>query len=697
MAHTIVGIDLGTYSVKALQLSRVGRGDEFEVHGYAEQPLLPQGEGAAALTLAERQIQALAALKDTGALDGDTYVSALGGNDVAMRTLAFPFSDMKKIELVLPSELDDQVPLDVDNLILTWVPLPKSAEDGENPDATDVLVCFARRDVVAAHLAIFEAVDIDPRHVEFSGLVLDDLLQTVFKDRVSHIAMNAPATTPGGTVIHDDENIEDAVAVLDIGHTSTTFTIMAGGEVLTSRTLGRGGLDASKALARTFGLDLAEAQSGKHKEAFIETLERRAQFAEQKRISDCLIKATSPIVRELRQTFRAVVSAHRARVRTVILTGGGSRLTNLDRHLAETLNVHVERGHDLGVQLSAVAPLAADHVAAGARGDSPESAVVFGLALSALFADRTSARVDFRTAEFAWTGSFDGLRDKVLPVVVWLVVLLGVFGVNAGVRSYLVGAEMDEIDRRQQKTCKLITGQEIGSATRCLAMIQEQIGGTTQVGIPEHSAIDDYLELAWRIPPDLSIKVSDLSITEEKLRMTATTAAFETVDGVVAALEKGRCFTNVQKGRSNKTKEGVKFTVSLDVNCADNPGAAFDKAAVRRAMPKAEIAPATPAQAGKTDAKAQDKTGERDALKEKARAKAKEKLEQRERDLDATREKLHLGAPPSLKMRRDKLLSSPGMKHRAAVKERLQKIRDARGNAKAKVDARNKVDAQQNQ
>ena len=72
---------------------------------------------------------ALAELKAKGALDGDVYVTGLPGDAAAVRTLSFPFSDQKKLAEALPFALESEIPVDLDEIVLSWAVLGPSRND----------------------------------------------------------------------------------------------------------------------------------------------------------------------------------------------------------------------------------------------------------------------------------------------------------------------------------------------------------------------------------------------------------------------------------------------------------------------------------------------------------------------------------------------------------------------------------------
>jgi general secretion pathway protein L len=563
----IVGIDLGSYSVKVVRLEPRGRGG-FEVLAYGEALLPPPSEGSDPASLVDRHHAALTELKQKGLLDGDIYVTGLPGDAAAVRTLKFPFQDPKKIAEALPFALESEIPLDLDEIVLSWAALgPSLKARKEGGNETEVLVAWAKKEAVQGVLDLLAVHDIDPRHVEFDALALDDLFDGLFKEQ--DLGGPTELKTPGGTIIETGDGApEPATAVVDVGHRRTTVCVLAGGRVVSAHTILHGGADATRALSKAIGLPLVEAERGKRKEAFIEVTGAVAQFPEQAQISEVLKTAYAPIVRRLRQIFQATMSTSRVRVVKVVLLGGGSRVLNLDRHLAEELNVKVARGRELAAAMKAQLPLDAREEGA------PEAALAFAYALSGMPGGKTRARIDFRTGEFAWKGDFEFLREKAPVLGAWAAVLVLLLGLTGVSRAFILGRTEDELVTKELALCKEITGQDIDSFTRCLAMINERINGTSSFTVPERSAADTYLEIARRLPPSSEVrrKITELDITSERVKMRGLTSSYEAIDQMVERLQGGKCFSLVEKGKAQNKGSDVDFNITITLDCAAAPG-----------------------------------------------------------------------------------------------------------------------------
>lgn len=568
----IVGIDLGSSTVKVVRLETRARGG-FEVTGFHEAAVPPADGQDAAGSAVERTSTALAELKAGGHLDGDVFVTGLPGDAAAVRTLKFPFADTKKIADALPFALESEIPMDLDDIVLSWVVLgPSARAKKERGHETEVLVAWAKKEAVQQTLDLLAVFDIDPRHVQFDALALGDLYEA-FLAGAETAEGPTELRTPGGTVIEVGPDAADAaIAVVDIGDRRTSVCVLSSSgsgpaRVVGAHTLLHGGADATRALSRAIGLPLAEAERGKKKEAFIEVAGAKAQFPEQQQISDVLKGAYAPVVRRLRQIFQASMSNARVRVVKVFVLGGGSRVLNLDRHLSEELNVKVVRGDAVTAALRGVLPIEASD-------DAPEAAVALAYAASGVPSLRTRTRVDFRAGVFAWKGDFDFLRERAPALIGWAAVLFLLLGGSSVAQAVVASSNESALVAKELKICEEITGQKVESFVRCKAMIDEKIGGSASFAVPERSAADTYLEVARRLPPAAEVKrkITELDITAERIKLRGLTSSYDAIDTIVARLQGGRCFSLVEKGKAQSKGSDIDFQVTITLDCAGAVG-----------------------------------------------------------------------------------------------------------------------------
>jgi len=99
----------------------------------------------------------------------DTVAVALPGALVATHLVTLPFTDPKRIEQVLPAEVEGAIPFDLAEVVWDYAILSQAG------GKTDVLVGIVKRSVLREQLAAFEAAGIEPRIVTLAPLALAGL------------------------------------------------------------------------------------------------------------------------------------------------------------------------------------------------------------------------------------------------------------------------------------------------------------------------------------------------------------------------------------------------------------------------------------------------------------------------------------------------------------------------------------------
>ena len=104
----VLGLDLGSHSIKAVELAQGLRTVEV-VRFHAE---LRDPEQSLAGQLSRMLI--------THSFHRDNVVAALRGDRVSVRRLSFPFAEKRRIAQAVPFELEDQVPFDIGDMVIDW-------------------------------------------------------------------------------------------------------------------------------------------------------------------------------------------------------------------------------------------------------------------------------------------------------------------------------------------------------------------------------------------------------------------------------------------------------------------------------------------------------------------------------------------------------------------------------------------------
>ncbi|NNL66489.1 MAG: pilus assembly protein PilM, partial [Myxococcales bacterium] len=254
MSRGILGLDVGSYAVKAVELRQTLR--ELEVVQLREIPL-----GGSGGTLAER----LQDLMRTHRLPTQHVVCALAGDRVSNRTIEFPFRDKRKVAQAIPFEVESQVPFDLEDIVIDW------SETAGSRNHTELIATISPRKEVALLLNSLRQAGLEPRVVEAEGLVLGNLAGLF--------------DLPGHRIL------------LDVGHRKSTLCLLAEGRPVAARSFPVAGRMLTEALAKDLNVDPEEAERIKHEEG---------PFAE--RLADATPSVRAVLDRLAREVVRSLGS-----------------------------------------------------------------------------------------------------------------------------------------------------------------------------------------------------------------------------------------------------------------------------------------------------------------------------------------------------------------------------------------------------
>ena len=107
--------------------------------------------------------QAIERVQQHCGADGVACSMTLGAEMFSFRRITLPFTERKKLNQVLPMELADLIPGEIDSCLMEYV-----VKNG--PDGAEILVALIRREILAERLAAVEAAGMIPVSVGISGL-----------------------------------------------------------------------------------------------------------------------------------------------------------------------------------------------------------------------------------------------------------------------------------------------------------------------------------------------------------------------------------------------------------------------------------------------------------------------------------------------------------------------------------------------
>lgn len=540
----VIGLDIGSYSIKALEI--VNTFKSYEVTNFYE-TVIPNLEGVPLDAVVPVCMEQL--FKEHN-LQADRIITAMPGQFISSRVLPFNFSDPRKIEAGIVAELEDHVPFNMDDMILDHQIL------GQHSGQTLALAVMTRKAFLKNFLDLLSRINIDPKLIDIDSLAFYNLASN----------------------LNVDEN--ECYALIDIGNEKTSVCIMQNNVLKMFRSINLGGRYITDFLARDLETSFHEAQRIKHKVSRVfctgdagEHLDEQDKF-----VANRITLAANAIVKELGRTFYAYKTWDKEPLSRVIITGGTSRLANFDIFLSEQLELDVER-FSLERTNLIVNPALSEYQAI-----LPQS---LAIGLRAVTNMKKHSQINLRRGEFAYVQNYESILKGASLAFKAVAALFLVLIVTYAFKYYFYQSQVDKVTAQYKK--EFISTfpkmrKRVNNSSFTFKKIHSDASRTLRNSIAEkQAAIDEFRvansssgalqvlkEISNSIPKEVKIDVTSFEFRTTtpgsgKLVLRAETDNFASQSSIIEAMSKVAVLRDIQEKQSGK-KPGsdgkiIEFTI----------------------------------------------------------------------------------------------------------------------------------------
>jgi type IV pilus assembly protein PilM len=325
MAKGRIGLDVGSTAVRAAEV--VLGSDPPSLVRAAQVPLPPGAVESGEVRDVEALSGAIRELWQRGAFKARQAVVGVGNQRVVVREVTVPALPARELKQSLPFQVQDLIPIPVDEAVLDYDVLEELEQDGNR--MVRLLVVAAHRNMINQMIDAAMRAKVEPVGVD---LVPFALIRAVGQDE----GLGLEESDLGGE------------AIVDVGADVTNIVVHERGVARFVRILPSGGRDVTVAMATSLGIPEEDAEALKRGQPV-----EGAPPAEQ--VENTRRARVAALVDEIRSSldfYRAQTPG--AEVSRVLVTGGGSKLPGLVELLDERVDAGVERGRafqKVGVRL----------------------------------------------------------------------------------------------------------------------------------------------------------------------------------------------------------------------------------------------------------------------------------------------------------------------------------------------------------
>lgn len=303
----LVGLDIGSSSVKAVELGK--KGASFQLLSLGFESLQPD-------TIVDGQIMELNNVSNVIShifnehqIRTNKVAAGVSGHSVIVKNIVLPQMSEEELQESFSWHAEEHIPFDIADVNLDYELTNKSSE------SLHVLMAACKSDKIANVKQAIQLAGKQPVVIDVDAFALQNCYEVNYQPKANEV-----------------------VALLNIGASTMNINILKGTRSVFARDASVGGSQYTSLLQKELGLSFEQAEAVKRGQALPEGIEPRP-------IQPIIATVSDILALEFRKTmdfYRATASEGDTTIQKVFLAGGGSKLPGLAEYLANRFEIPVE-------------------------------------------------------------------------------------------------------------------------------------------------------------------------------------------------------------------------------------------------------------------------------------------------------------------------------------------------------------------
>ena len=303
----LVGLDIGSSSVKAVELQKKGNAVQLMSLGYEH--LQPD-------TIVDGQIMELnnvsnviSSIFSEHTIKTQRVAAGVSGHSVIVKNIVLPQMSEEELQESFSWHAEEHIPFDIADVNLDY------QVTGNSSDALHVLMAACKSDKIANVKQAIQLAGKQPVIIDIDAFALQNCYELNYQPKAGEV-----------------------VALLNIGAATMNINILNGARSVFARDASVGGSQYTSLLQKELGLTFEQAESVKRGLPLPEGIEPRPIQPIIETVSDIL----SLEVKKTMDFYRATAEEGGQAIQKILVAGGGSKLPGLADYLAKRFEIPVE-------------------------------------------------------------------------------------------------------------------------------------------------------------------------------------------------------------------------------------------------------------------------------------------------------------------------------------------------------------------
>jgi type IV pilus assembly protein PilM len=304
----LVGLDIGSSAIKAVELKPGGKGGEYHLVNLGMEPLPPEAIVDGAIMDSGAVIDSIQRLFSANKIKTNDVATSVSGNAVIVKKISLPQMTPEELAESIHWEAEQYIPFDIQDVALDYEVVDGSGTGGN----MDVLLVAVKKDKISDYTSAISQAGKNPAIVDVDVFALQNCYDVNY------------GIDPGRVI-----------ALLNVGASIMNINIIKGANSIFNRDIAVGGNQYTDAIQKDLNLSFDQAEALKRG--------ARVEGAAPENLGPILRAVSDNLTLEIQKTFDFFkATSSEDRIDRIYLAGGTSKVTGLRELLADRFDAGVE-------------------------------------------------------------------------------------------------------------------------------------------------------------------------------------------------------------------------------------------------------------------------------------------------------------------------------------------------------------------
>lgn len=306
-----VGLDIGSSSVKLMELDYDPKGGGYRLVSFGMTPLPPEAIVDGAVMNTGAVVDAIRQLVSQHRVKTKEAVVSISGNSVIIKRINLPLMTMEELEESIQWEAEQYIPFDINDVNIDVQLLDDASED---PGQMEVLLVAARKELVSEYQSLIQQAGLKPVVVDVDAFAVANMFELNY------------------------EQTDESVALVNVGASNVTIHVIRNGISMFTRDIGMGGRQFTEEIQRTLNISYEDAELMK-----VGDPDRDERAIVPEEIEQVLSSVGESLATEIQRSLDFYLStAADGGLSRIYLSGGAARTPGLARAISRQTSIPCE-------------------------------------------------------------------------------------------------------------------------------------------------------------------------------------------------------------------------------------------------------------------------------------------------------------------------------------------------------------------